>query len=352
MCVHKAGRRRAGFTLVELLVVIAIIGILVALLLPAIQAAREAARRTECGNHLKQLALGALNHENAHGFLPAGGWGFQWSGDPDMGYGAKQPGGWTYSLLAYLEEGSVHQIGAGLSDAQKKAEILKQKATPIPVFYCPTRGEPRLRFGPEGSINSIQPPDNMVAKTDYAANGGCGLPLISTVNKVGLPAGPGIFCLKTYPGTAYCNGLYNTDQAFSFDGTIVPRFGVELRKITDGTSKTLLFAERWLYIDDLNNSVASSSDNNSMYQGYDWDTVRWASGYVHTNGSALGMPRADTEGPREDATYRFGSSHPGVFLASFCDGSVRSLTYDIDPGEWERLGARDDDGGPCRGSLH
>ena len=105
------GAKVDGFTLVELLVVIAIIGVLVAVFLPAaIQAAREAARRTECANHLKQLALGALNHENAHGFLPAGGWGFQWTGDPNMGYGEKQPGGWTYSLLGFLEEEGVHQM--------------------------------------------------------------------------------------------------------------------------------------------------------------------------------------------------------------------------------------------------
>src|SRR5262245_56477715 len=137
-------RDQHGFTLVELLVVIAIIGILVALLLPAIQAAREAARRTECTNHLKQLSLGALNHENAHKFLPSGGWGFMWTGDPDRGVGATQPGGWPYSLLNFLEEGAVHAIGAGLSDAEKKAQTLRQKATPVPVFYCPTRGQPRL----------------------------------------------------------------------------------------------------------------------------------------------------------------------------------------------------------------
>ena len=99
-----------GFTLVELLVVIAIIGILVALLLPAVQAAREAARRAQCQNHLKQMALGMLNHESANKFLPVAGWCAVRSGDPDEGYGRDQPGGWPYNLLSYIEEQALHDL--------------------------------------------------------------------------------------------------------------------------------------------------------------------------------------------------------------------------------------------------
>ncbi len=105
----------SAFTLVELLVVIAIIGILIALLLPAVQAAREAARRSQCRNNLKQIGLAAQNHVSVYKVIshrrladrPG-------RGDPDAGYGANQPGGWLYSLLPFMEEQQIHDMGKGL----------------------------------------------------------------------------------------------------------------------------------------------------------------------------------------------------------------------------------------------
>lgn len=338
---------RFAFTLVELLVVIAIIGVLVALLLPAVQAAREAARRSQCSNQLKQIALSALNHESAIGAFPSAGWSYVWTGDPDQGTGAAQPGGWAFSLLPYLEDGAVFQIGAGLSRADKAAALLVQKTTPIPTFYCPSRRPPELSYGPESSINSVDPEDNLVAKTDYAANGGS----IAPPEGVGITwsSGPSLDCLEDYPN---CNwGSYTKEKLAFLDGTFLPRLPIELREITDGTSNTALIGEKYLRFDlvDQNNyTVNTCVDNNSLYQGYDWDVIRWVN-------SAAGQPirrapRRDYQ-PQPDSFFdpetcavRFGSAHPAAFHTAFCDGSVQSIAYDTDMEALELQFRRNDDG--------
>src|SRR5215213_8362448 len=124
--------RLRGFTLVELLVVIAIIGILVALLLPAIQAAREAARRSQCINNLKQFGIGLLNYHNSNNAFPKG-WLVKGGAD---GYFANG----NTKILPYLEETSLHSIYD-----QKKAWYDQSKevaTTVVPIFNCPSTGEP------------------------------------------------------------------------------------------------------------------------------------------------------------------------------------------------------------------
>src|SRR3954453_14927337 len=135
-------RNRQRFTLVELLVVIAIIGILVALLLPAVQAAREAARRNQCVNNLKQLSLGAMNHESTMKELPSSGLGYGWVGDPNYGFGRRQPGGWIYNVLPFIEEQAIHDMGMGVgttwNDANRKKIFADLDTKVVKTLICPS----------------------------------------------------------------------------------------------------------------------------------------------------------------------------------------------------------------------
>jgi prepilin-type N-terminal cleavage/methylation domain-containing protein len=345
---HRAERFRTthrGFTLVELLVVIAIIGILVALLLPAVQAAREAARRNQCQNNLKQVGLACLNFESAQKALPSGGWGYDWTGDPDMGAGEKQPGGWNYSILPYLEDSSVFQVGKGLPSNQKATALVRQKVTPVASFYCPSRRPVALSYGPASSVNADQAPGGFVAKTDYAANGGSMCPHEGV--PVGWWGGPSLQCLQTFPNCTW--GDYTHDKifssAFGMDGVVVPRFPIAIRQITDGVSKTMLCAEKHLrvdlYGDSPNLKVDSCADNNSLYQGYDWDVVRWMTTRNNLGDNYAPQPDTFNDDP---CTTRFGSAHVSVFNATYCDGSVQGISYDIDQETFELLCRRNDGG--------
>ena len=128
-----------GFTLVELLVVIAIIGILVALLLPALSSVREAAQRATCANHLRQIGLATQTHVNTFSAYPSGGWGYQWVGSPERGNGPQQPGGWIYNLLPFIGEEAIHDMGQGLAQEDLLTAIAERNQIPIATFTCPSR---------------------------------------------------------------------------------------------------------------------------------------------------------------------------------------------------------------------
>lgn len=330
MILKRSETARKAFTLVELLVVIAIIGILVALLLPAVQAAREAARRTHCKNQLHQIGVAFLNHENTHGYFPSGGWGWTWTGDPDSGTGERQPGGWAYSLLPFLESVDAHAVGSGLTPAQKRVALMEQQQQIEPTFYCPSRRAAALSYAPYPVVNANDPPGFFVAKTDYAANGGCYSPAEGSP----VPWWPGpsdLNCINSYPNCGAWG--YTRDNIKWFDGPVRPRYPIETRQILRGTTHTLLAAEKYLSptFYDAESRSNSCADNNSLYQGYDWDVIRW------TRRDDLYVPRQDTS-VEEACTVRFGSAHSSIFNGLMCDGSVQSIEYDIDPIVWETMG--------------
>ena len=317
---------RRGFTLIELLVVIAIIGILIALLLPAVQAARESARQLTCKNHLYQIGRASLLHVDTHGYFPSSGWGWRWIGDPDMGFGARQPGGWIYNLLPYMELEHIHQLGAGMSGNAKKDALGRQESSVISMFHCPSRRRaiayPSVQEGGHQyggwAANSLA----TFAKTDYAANGG-------TYRILG--AGPGSMdCLRTYP---QCNWT-NKQHYRSIDGISSERTEVRMADITDGTHCTYFAGEK--YMNPLQYYTGwGCADNSSMYQGNDWDVNRWCKNTPEFT------PKQDTPG-FEDCTSRFGSVHFGGFHMVMCDGSVQQISYTIDGLVHEHLGNRKD----------
>lgn len=317
-----------GFTLVELLVVIAIIGILVALLLPAIQAAREAARRTQCNNNLKQLGLAAQLHIDTNGFFPSGGWGDQLVGSPDMGAGKSQPGGWPYQLLAYMEQTARRNAGKGQEFALSKAAAREMIETAIPGFYCPSR-RPAIAYPYRhggGFRNADRP--TVVGRSDYAANMG-------DVNNFRDDIGP--TSVRGYGRYSWKHSGPKVEEKYGLHtGIVFQRSEIEMRQITDGSSHTYLFGEKNCTPEHYDTGMVGNDDQ-SMYNGHDQDNLR--STFVTDQGTGW-VPMPDT--PGLVFTYAFGGPHPGGWNVVLCDGSVHYFTYSIDPFIHKWLGNRKD----------
>lgn len=311
----KRGSRRAAFTLVELLVVIAIIGVLVALLLPAVQSAREAARRLQCQNHLKQIGLGFHMHHDAHLFFPSGGWGWHWSGEPDRGYGQTQPGGWGYSILPFIEQTALHDMGKGAADSVRRAEGAKMVAAPITIYHCPSRRQGKTRVFNHGTnFRNIDRPAS-VGRTDYAASAGDG-----GAGTDGLyePGGPGSHAeAVNFTGFVRTNGIIGVKSEYG------------IGEIKDGTTNTYMVGERYLTPDNYETGKDSADDQHA-YMGFDRDIVRWVNM----------VPQQDRKG--FSGFQMFGSVHANGWHVTMCDGSVQSITYSIDAELHRRLGVRND----------
>jgi prepilin-type N-terminal cleavage/methylation domain-containing protein len=336
-------RRRihGGFTLVELLVVITIIGILIGLLMPAVSAIRESARRAVCTSNLSQLGKACLLHEEKQGFFPSGGWSYGWAGDPSRGFTSKQPGGWHYNILPYIEQTALHEMGGGgdQQTAAQRAAATQRAETPVAVFICPTRHKvttfPYIRSGEYHNINNPAP---MTGRSDYAACSG-ELGADTTFND------PSTLAM----GDSWNDQMWEKqagDTYISATGVIFRRSMVQMAHIRHGISCTYLIGERYINPDHYYTGDSWGNDQ-GWDEGYDDDTNRWT-GDTH-EATALTMPMQDTPGYGGGSDKNFGSAHVGTFGMVMCDGSVHRMNYTIDPNVHRLLGVRnktDYDGTP------
>ena len=282
--------RRAGFTLIELLVVLAIIGVLLGLLLPAVQKVREAASRASCENHLKQIGLAFHTHHDTLDYFPAGGW--YWYTPPNYvngqpAVGADQQASWAFQILPYMEAQNTWRGGQATNDLDR---ILIAVGTTNQMFFCPSRRSPQtVTLSLPDYLNGISV---VHALCDYAA------PNFHTT-------------LESQTG-------------------VVRQFTpVRIAEITDGTSYTMMVGEKRMNLAFM--GTPQESDAVGYTCGWDLDTAR----------TTDKGPKPDNFNDN-DATKRFGSSHAGRFNVVFADGSVRPISYTIDPVVFSYLGNKSD----------
>lgn len=308
--------RRRGFTLLELVVVIAIIGLLAALIAPAVQRSREVARRVECGNHLRQCAVGIALHEEAIGWFPTGGWSKRWLGHPDRGYEKDQPGGWIFNLLPYVDQRALRELGRGqtLPDSAINAQRVQ---TGLSLFMCPTRRGSELfaNSRPYFFCATV----SQVARNDYAMNGGH-LPFL-------YGDGP-----ATYPAAT----TFAWPDNSTVTGLSYQRSRVRPGDVRDGLSNTYLVAEKHLRLDRYF-SGDDLGDNETLLSGDDRDLIRFTGGEFDVTFS----PLSDRMIAAQEGLI-FGSAHAVGFQAAFADGAVRTINYQIAQQVHSRLGNRRD----------
>ncbi len=296
-------RRRAAFTLVELLVVIAIIGILVALLLPAVQAAREAARRMQCSNNLKQIGLALHNHHDTYKRLPPGmqaAWGHSW----------------TLHILPFMEQEPLYDVCPqpfndsghwGGTDA-RSIGLIRLAQTPVPTFRCPSSPTPARE---SRNINGL---------ANRAIN-----------NYLACAGGDAQHDNNGSGGMEASNGLFNAQRY----NVALPREPYRFADAIDGLSNTLFVAEAEYLVDngrgcDICDRYLFYHMNADSGNGSDFSEVLGSTFYpINTD--------ARNNSERECA---YASSHAGGINACLADGSVRFVAETIDLQIWRGLGSR------------
>jgi prepilin-type N-terminal cleavage/methylation domain-containing protein/prepilin-type processing-associated H-X9-DG protein len=333
----QAGNRRAGFTLVELLVVIAIIGMLIALLLPAVQAAREAARRSQCNNNLKQIAAGLHSYHTARGTFPYAGTYLN-TGVP--GWNRASCFNWRSSILPYIEQDSLFEsIDSGMSPNQvlpidtaastawKTAfRDLPAQKTIVPSYICPS--DPKSNMLQTTGVNWSYGPGSAAqaaAVSNYFASAGpAGTGASST-----LAAACG---LCTDPAICPC---LNPDQWMgssttgSGPGVFPMRYAANaIANVIDGTSNTLLVGEE-KYRQQERPPAGSRPPGGTFFQ--------WMELYS-TGSTVWGI---NYPSPIEQYAYYaqgYGSYHPGGANFALADGSVRFIATRVNLMTFGQLG--------------
>lgn len=355
---------RSGFTLVELLVVIAIIGVLVGLLLPAVQAARESSRRTTCSNKMRQLLLGLTrSHDTARRLpaaidrYPAQAVTFATNGFP----AAAQPGGfsWIVHILAYIEESTLHsgilaasgRLGRGAYPFMPTLAINGAPhpcQTPIPLLQCPSYGGPPTVTGAAGggsySISTYDgsTPYPSIAITNYKAMAG-----VASQGKVADSTD------KAIAGYADNGGMpLKGPRTVDPDTDDLPCLGLDMDAFRDGTSSTILLSEsreggNAAWIDGMQAFVVALSDDSTSLprlEGKAWavDGAKMALGYgpSTTNRSRVCLDLGK-RGTRGKTAWGPSSDHAaGLVVNGFGDGHVSTLATDIDPATYFGLVTR------------
>ena len=304
---------RNGFTLVELLVVIAIIGILIALLLPAVQSAREAARRMQCANNLKQIGLALHNYAAAHGgFPPAGITQWNLSGAWDIyneSANGKHGTSWMLQILPFMELNTLYDRWDFTQNVKGNADVAK---TDIPAFYCPTRR------------NEVRDQDQSIMFLEWTGGGNDYAAAYCGSNGYWNDIDEPTKCIHKIGSMEYAAGsLINQNNLM---GIFTWNKSTKFRDITDGTSNTIMIGEHQR-LNDPETCTRRSSDG--------WAVAGVATTFS-TDASTCGCPG----GLNNDFFESPGSEHPGGAQFAMADGSVTFISENVNSVLFMYLGAK------------